>query len=425
MFTSFFKLAERQTTVRQEIIAGLTTFFTLAYIVIVAPNILASAGMSVHAAFVSTCVIAAIGSLLSGFIGNYPIALAPGLGLLSYFSFVVVGQLHYSWQQALGMVFISGVLFFLVTITRIRQVIIHAIPHSLGCCIASGIGVFIGLIALKSVGLVIADSNTLVAMGSVTKPGVLLFFVGFCIIAILDGREIPGAMIIGILLTSLLGFVFKVSPFQGVVAMPDHVTEGFFALQLSSLLHMAVIPVIFTFFIVALFDSTGTLIGLTRQFPKDQVSQGVQRTLLAESIAVIAAACIGTSTVAAMVENAAGIRAGGKTGLTAVVAGIGFLLLLFFAPIAVSIPSYATAAVLFYVACMMIKPVADIDWHKPTEFIPAVITLLMIPLTYSISNGIGLGVICYLILNVAAGKWKTIHPALWCLGLVFLIYFLV
>lgn len=424
MFDSFFALRQQQTSLKQEVAAGLTTFFTLAYITIVAPHLLASTGMHVQAAFVSTCLVAAIASILSGLIGRYPIALTPGLGLLSYFCFVVVDQLGYSWQAALGMVLISGVLFFLVTISGLRHFIVKAIPHSLGCCIASGIGVFIGLIALGSVGLVVGNHHTLLALGEVTKPSILLFFVGFFMIAILDHHKVPGAMIVGILATSLLGFLFKVSAFHGVFAMPHHATDNIFAVQFGPLLHKAAIPVIFTFFIVALFDSTGTLIGLTKQFPNTQREQNIQRTLLAESIAVIIASILGTSTVATAVENASGIRAGGRTGLTAIVTGLCFFLALFFAPVAVSIPSYATAAALFYIACLMLKPMADIDWHEPTEFIPAVIILLMIPLTYSISNGIGMGVICYVILNLAAGRYQRITLGLWGLALLFLLYFL-
>jgi AGZA family xanthine/uracil permease-like MFS transporter len=349
---NFFQFSEGETSFRQETLAGLTVFFTLAYMIVLAPQLLSMAGMNIQTAFVATCIAIALGSILLGLIGNYPIVLALGIGLLSYFAFVVAAQLHYSWQAGLAMVLISGILFFIVTVTKVRQLILTAIPASLGFSIAAGIGAFIGLIALSSTGLIVNGSHTLLTLAPLSKPTIILFFIGFCLIALLDSCKVPGAILIGIIIISIIGFLIKISPFHGIMAMPPSITHNFFAFDFSSLQHWSAVPVIFTFFIVALFDSTGTLIGLTQYLPKNKQQEGIQRTLVAESVAIMAGACVGTSTVTAMVENAAGIRAGGRTGLTPIIAAIAFLLMLFFSPIAISIPVYATSAALFYVACM-------------------------------------------------------------------------
>ncbi|MDF2939473.1 MAG: guanine permease [Gammaproteobacteria bacterium] len=422
----FFKLEKYHSSIKNETIAGFTTFFTMAYIVIIAPSMLAGAGMDYGSAFVGTCLICAFASFLSGLFSNLPVALAPGLGLLSYFSYVVVGKLGYSWQAALGAVFIAGLVFFLITITRLRQYILLAIPRSLGCAIAAGVGFFIGFIALKNVGVIVQSSHTLVMLGKINTISIALFFLGFFIIATLDSRKIPGAIIIGMIVVSLLGRLLAVSHFAGIFAMPPSLKMSFLALDIHPLLNLASLPVIFTFILVALFDSTGTLIGLSFHLEREpgELKQGINRALLAESVATTASSLIGLSTVCPFVESASGIKAGGKTGLTAwVVSGL-FLLLMFLSPLAASIPVFASSAALFYVACIMVKPFAEVNWEDAAEYIPAVITLLSIPLTFSIADGVGLGVICYVTLQSAKGQYKKVHFVMWLLALIFIAYFL-
>ncbi len=430
----FFKLGLNQTSVSRELMAGLTTFITMAYIVIIEPQILAQAGMSLQQSFWVVALITAFSSILCGLISNLPFALAPGLGLLSFFSYVVVQKMGLPYQAGLAAVFISGILFLAITLTRIRQMILESIPHSLGCSIAAGIGFFIGLIALRNINLIVSSPVTLVQLGAVDTPSVILFFLGFLIIAILDRRNIPGAILIGMLLVSVLGFIFHVSEFHGVFSMAHPFKDlknlnSFNYLNnfnFHALNNKQAWPLIFTFLIVALFDSTGTMLGLSHQMGQEKPEiKKINKALLAESISTTVSSILGATTTAAFVESAAGIRAGGRTGLTAVAVGFLFLLTLFFFPLAESVPNYATACGLFYVSCMMIRPFAQVDWEDAAEFIPAVITLLMIPLTFSIADGVGLGLICYWVLKIASGKIKKIHPMLWILTAVFIIYFMI
>ena len=423
---SFFRLAENQTSFKKEAIAALTTFVTMAYIVIIAPQMLHDAGIPYASAFVACCLVIIVGSVLNAFLSNFPIALGPGLGLLSYFAYVVVDQLHFSWQAGLAAVLISGLIFLVITLTKLRQYILEAIPHSLGCAIAAGIGFFIGFIALRDVGLVVGNPDTLLALGSVHTQQMALFFVGFFIIAILDQHKVPGAILIGIVAVTAIGWVLGLNHIDHIVALPHYSGETWWAFDFHGLAHKGSAAVIFTFVIIALFDSTGTLLGLVKQFP-DQVQQQtgrVNRALLAESLATCFAATVGSSTTSLMVENASGIYAGGRTGLTAFFVACCFLVILFLSPLAQSIPSFATSAALIYVACLMVKPFAGVAWEQPGEYIPAVITLLMIPLSFSIADGVGLGVICYVVLNVATNQWRKIHPILWVLFVVFIVYFL-
>ncbi|MDO8953403.1 MAG: NCS2 family permease [Gammaproteobacteria bacterium] len=422
-----FKLAEHNTTIKTEFLAGVTTFFTMAYIAIIAPAILSEAGMNYGSAFVATCIITALASFLSGTLSNLPVALAPGLGLLSYFSYVVVGQLGYSWQAGLGAVLISGLLFFVITVTKLRQFILAAIPKSLGCAIAAGVGFFIGFIALKNTGLIVENTHTLISLGAVDTSSIGLFFLGFFIIAILDGHRVPGAIIIGMLLISVIAKLFHISEFTHLFSMPPSIKGALFMADVHPLMNWASVPVIFTFIIVALFDSTGTLIGLSFHLdqPPEKLKAKINRALLAESIATAASSAIGMTTVCPFVECAAGIKSGGRTGLTAwVVSGL-FLIMLFLSPLAASIPVFATSAALFYVACIMVKPFAQVNWEDASDYIPAVITLLMIPLTFSIADGVGLGVICYVTLKFAMGQYKDIHPVLYLMALLFIGYFLI
>jgi adenine/guanine/hypoxanthine permease len=424
---NFFQLEQNQSRFSRELLAGLTTFVTMAYIVIIEPQMLAQAGMNLEASFWVIALITAFSSMLCGLISNLPFALAPGLGLLSFFSYVVVQKMGLPYQAGLAAVFISGILFFAITLTRIRQMILVAIPHSLGCAIAGGIGFFIGLIALRNIHLVVSSPVTLVQLGAIDTPSIILFFLGFLMIAILDRKNIPGAILIGMFVVTLLGWIFHVSHFQGIfsaIHWPSAVSLG--DLNFHQLNLKEAWPLIFTFLIVALFDSTGTMLGLSHQMGKENLPiSAINRALLAESISTTASALVGGTTMAAFVESAAGVRVGGRTGLTAITVGFLFLMTLFFYPLAESVPSYATACGLFYVSCMMIKPFAKVDWDDSSEFIPAVITLLMIPLTFSIADGVGLGLICYVILKTAAGEIKKIPVMLWILTFVFIGYFAV
>lgn len=424
MLANFFKFKQNETTLIRELVGGLTTFVTMAYIIIVAPQMLSQAGMNLSEVFVVVVLISAFACILSGITSNLPFAMAPGLGLLSFFSYVVVQKLGFSYEAGLAAVFISGLLFFIITITKIRQLILEGIPHSLGCAIAAGIGFFIGLIALRNVHLIVSSKATLVQLGTVGSPECLLFFIGFLLIAILDRKNVPGAILIGMIVVSIIGMVSGVSTFHGLVALPDtnHVVFGHF--DFNAISTKQAWPLIFTFVVVALFDSTGTMLGLSHQMGADKPPiNRINRALVAESVSTTIGSIAGSSTITAYVESAAGIRSGGRTGLTAVVVGVLFLVSLFFSPLAQSVPAYATASGLFYVSCMMIKPFAKVHWEDASEFIPAVITLLMIPLTFSIADGVGFGVICYCVLKTAASKIKEIKPILWVLMLLFIVYF--
>lgn len=419
-------LRMHHTSINQEVLAGLTTFFTMAYIVVVAPNMYAASGIDFSSSFVGVCIIASMATLWAGLWSNLPIGFAPGLGLLSYFCFVVIGQLGYTWPEALGAVFLAGLIFLLITVTRLRQYIITAIPKSMGLAIAAGIGFFIGFIALKNVGVIVGNHATLVTLGGLAHPQIILFFLGFLLIAVLDGYHVKGAMLISILCVSGLGSLLGTNHFYGVFAIPHFSIAAWGAFTIKPLLNWQTFPVLFTFVVIALFDSTGSLLGLTKllDFKKTETeARAINKALFAESFATLGASVAGVSTISPYIESAAGIKAGGKTGLTAVVIAVCFVFTLFLAPLAQSIPPFATAGALFYVACLMIKPFANVAWDEPTELIPAVMILLIIPLSFSIADGVGIGVISYVILKVAHRKFKEIHPMMWLLTLVFLIYF--
>ena len=419
-------LLSQQTSVKQELLAGLSTFFTMAYIVVLAPNMYAAVGMNFAASFLATCLISCAATLIVGLWANLPIGFAPGLGLLSYFCFEVIGQLGYPWPLALGAVLLSGFVFVGITLTRVRHYILIAIPKSLGLAIAAGIGFFIGFIALKNVGVIVSNHVTLVSLGQLTQLKILLFFAGFLLIAILEGYHIKGAILISILLITLIGDLLGLSHFQGLIAWPhfDFSILGVFTLK--PLFSLQAFPVLFTFVIIALFDSTGTLLGLTRLIDfknKAEVDRTINRALLAESFATIGSAFLGATTLSPYIESAAGIKAGGKTGLTALVIALCFLLMLFLSPFAEGIPSFATAGALFYVACLMIKPFAEVAWEDVTELIPAVMTLFIIPLSFSIADGVGIGIITYVALKLAHRRFRDIHPMMWGLMVLFLVYF--
>ena len=419
---NYFKLSDNGTTVRTELLAGLTTFLTMAYIIFVNPSILGDAGMPKDSVFVATCVAAAIGTLIMGLYANYPIGLAPGMGLNAYFAYAVVKGMGFPWQAALGAVFISGCLFLLVSLFRIRELIINAIPHSLRTAIPAGIGLFLALISLKNAGIVAASPATFVTMGDLHQAAPVLAIIGFLVIVALDQLKIRGALLIGILTVTVLSFIFGGNHFNGVFSMPPSISPTLFQLDLKGAISMGLLNVVLVFFLVELFDATGTLMGVAQRagLVKDGKMERINKALLADSGAIVAGSLLGTSSTTAYIESAAGVQAGGRTGLTAVAVAALFLLALFIAPLAGVVPAYATAPALFFVACLMLRELADIDWNDTTESVPAVITALVMPFTYSIANGLALGFISYAALKLLTGRVKDVSAVIWVIAAIFL-----
>jgi adenine/guanine/hypoxanthine permease len=417
----FFGLQARGTTVRVEALAGATTFLTMAYILAVNPQILAQAGIDQGAAFVATCLAAAIGSALMGVLANLPIALAPGMGLNAYFTFAVVLGAGVSWQAALGAVFLSGLLFLAVSLLRVREWLVNGIPLSLKLGIAAGIGFFLGLIGLRSMGLVVAHPATLLALGPLGEPSTLLACAGFALIAGLSARGVTGAIIIGILATAALGIPFGLTRFGGVVSLPPSLAPTLFQLDIAGALALGVLGIVFTFFLVDLLDNTGTLIATTHRaelMRPDGSVPNLGRALMADSGGAIIGAALGTSTTVSYIESAAGIGAGGRTGLTALVVAVLFLLALFLAPLAASIPAFATAPALVFVACLMAQALRDLPWDDATDYVPAVLTALAMPFTFtfSIATGIGLGFIAHAALKTLASRAAGVSGAVWLIA---------
>ncbi|GLR50213.1 NCS2 family permease [Shinella yambaruensis] len=425
MFERLFKLREHGTTVRTEVIAGLTTFLTMSYIIFVNPDILSTTGMDRDAVFVATCLAAALGSMVMATVANWPIGMAPGMGLNAFFAFTVVAALGFTWQQALGAVFISGIIFVILTVTGVRSWLIAGIPHSLRSAIAAGIGLFLGIIALKSSGIVVDNPATLVGLGDLKQTGPLLAILGFFIIAVLDALRVKGAILIGILAVTVLSWIFGVSEFRGLVSAPPSIMPTFLQLDIMGALHGGLLHVILVFVLVEVFDATGTLIGVAKR--ANLIQEGkpsrLGRALLADSTAIVAGSLIGTSSTTAYVESASGVQAGGRTGLTAFTVAILFLAALFISPLAGSVPSYATAPALLYVAGLMMRELTEIEWEDLTEAAPAALTALAMPFTYSIANGLAFGFVSYVVLKFFTGRWKQIHPATAIVAALFVIRF--
>jgi AGZA family xanthine/uracil permease-like MFS transporter len=421
-----FKLEEHGTTVRTELVAGLTTFLTMAYIVFVNPTILADAGMPRDAVFVATCLIAALGTLIMGLYANYPIALAPGMGLNAYFAYVVVQGMGYSWQVALGAVFISGCLFLAVTLFRLRELIIRGIPHTLRTAITVGIGLFLAIISLKSAGIVAASPATFVTLGDLHSPTVVLAVLGFFLIVVLDRLRVPGAILLGILAVTLLSFAFGGNTFGGVFSAPPSIAPTFLQLDIMGALSVGILNVVLVFFLVELFDATGTLMGVAKRagLLKEGKMDRMNKALLADSGAIFAGSLLGTSSTTAYIESAAGVQAGGRTGLTAVTVAALFLACLLISPLAGSVPGYATAPALFFVSCLMLRELTELDWDESTEVIPAAVTALAMPFTYSIANGLAFGFITYAVLKLFTGRARQVHWMVWLIGGVFLFKFI-
>jgi len=423
MLEQLFKLNAHGTQARTEIIAGVTTFLTMSYIIFVNPDILSSTGMDRNAVFVATCLAAALGSLIMALVANWPIGMAPGMGLNAFFAFTVVGALGYTWQQALGAVFISGLIFVLLTATGVRAWLIAGIPKSLRSAIAAGIGLFLAIIALANAGIVVANDATKIALGDLRTPGPLYAIVGFFIIAALDALKVRGAILIGILAVTVLSMLFGHNSFQGVFSAPPSIAPTFMQLDVMGALQTGFINVILVFVLVEVFDATGTLMGVAKRanlIPEGQPNR-LGRALFADSTAIVAGSVLGTSSTTAYVESASGVQAGGRTGLTALVVAVLFLAALFIAPLAGSVPAYATAPALLYVAGLMMRELIDIDWSDVTEATPAALTALIMPFTYSIAHGLAFGFIGYVVLNALTGKFAKIHAATWLVAALFVV----
>ena len=422
----YFELAQQGTDVRTEVTAGVTTFLTMAYIAVVNPQILADAGMPFDAVFVATCFAAAFSTLVMGLYANYPIALAPGMGLNAFFAYSVVLGLGHTWEAALGAVFVAGVLFLVLSVLPVRRWIIEAIPQGLKLAITSGIGLFLGVIALRNAGIIQANEATLVTAGELMAPAPVLALLGFCAIVALSARRVPGAALIGMLGVTAVGLILGVSEWQGVASLPPDPTPTLLALDIAGALQAGMIAVILTFLLIDLFDTTGTLIGVAHQAQllddRGQLPR-MQRALIADSTGTVGGALLGTSPVTSYIESAAGTTAGGRTGLTAVVVAGLFLACLFLAPLAGSIPPYATAAAILYVACLMARPLVGVDWRDVTESAAAVVTVIAIPLTFSIADGLGLGVLSYALIKVMAGRRRECSPAVIAVALIFAVKF--
>ncbi|WCS25452.1 NCS2 family permease [Methylobacterium sp. NMS14P] len=420
-----FRLAEHGTSVRTELLAGLTTFLTMAYIVFINPSILGDAGMPRGAVFVATCLVAALGSLIMALYANYPIALAPGMGLNAYFTYVVVQQLGFTWQAALGAVFISGVCFLIVTLTGLRALIVDGIPRSMRIAITVGIGLFLAIIALKNAGLVAASPATFVTLGDLHKPEAILAVLGFLMVAVLSARKVRAALLSSILTVTALSFVFAGNTFQGIVSLPPSIAPTLFALDIPGALSAGLLNVILVLFLVELFDATGTLMGVASRagLLTDGRMRRLDRALMADSASVFAGSLLGTSSTTAYLESASGVEQGGRTGLTAATVAVLFLACLFFAPLAGAVPAYATAPALFYVACLMLRELVELDWDDLTEAVPACVTALLMPFTYSIATGVSCGFITYAALKLLAGRAREVKPIVWVIAAVFLFKF--
>ncbi len=419
----YFGIDGRNTTIKTEILAGLTTFLTMAYIIFVNPDMLAKAGMDKGAVFVATCLASALGCFLMGLIARLPVALAPGMGLNAFFTFTVVLGMGKSWQVALGAVFISGLLFVLISAFKLREWIINAIPYTLKQGIVAGIGAFLAFIALKSSGIIVASPATFVTMGKLTDFGPAMAILSFFLIVVFVQRKVPAAVMLSILIVTVISLLAGETHYSGIVSMPPSIAPTFMQLDIAGALDVSMVSVIFAFLFVVLFDTSGTLIGVTKKaglMSTDGQIPKLGKALFADSTAAVAGSLLGTSSVTSYVESTAGVAAGGRTGLTAIVVGVLFLLALFFAPLAGMIPAYATAGAIFYVAVLMLFTLREIDWDDLTEASPVAVVLLLTPLTFSIADGIALGFITYTIAKLVSGRYKEVSPAVWVLTVILL-----
>jgi adenine/guanine/hypoxanthine permease len=424
MLEQWFGMKALGSNPRTEILAGITTFLTMAYIVVVNPLIMKDAGIDHGAAFVATCLAAAIASAAMGLYANYPLALAPGMGLNAYFAYAVVGGMGVKWQVALGAVFLSGVLFLALSLLRVREWLVNSIPMSLKLSIAAGIGLFLGIIALKGAGIIDKHPATLVTLGNLKALPTILACIGFVVIAGLHARKVTGAVIIGMVALWIVGIPLGLAKFDGFVSMPPSIAPTFLQLDIAGAFSLGIVTIVFAFLFVDILDNAGTLIGVAHRaglLRKDGTVPRLQQAFTADSGAAMLGAALGTSTTTSYIESAAGVDAGGRTGLTAVVVAGLFLLALFFSPIAKAIPGYATAPALFFVACLMARAMGEVRWDDATEYVPAIVTALTMPLTFSIAHGIGLGFIAYAAIKTIAGRTGEVSGAVWAIAIAFLI----
>ena len=422
-----FKLQDNNTTIKKEFLAGFTTFITMAYIIFVNPQMMAASGMDEGAIFVGTCIAAALACFVMGFFANWPVGLAPGMGLNAFFTYTVVGEMGYSWEIALGSVFLAGILFFIMSITKLRSWMIESIPINLRIAMGAGVGLFIGLIGLKNGGIISNNDATLLSIGDFSNIETLLAAMGFLIISILSLKRLPGAIIIGILITTIIASLLNLIEFNGFVSYPPAISSTFMKLDILGALNIGMITVIMSFLFVNLFDTTGTLLGLASRanLLKDEIeSSDLDKALKADSSASIFGTFFGCSPVTSYVESSAGVEAGGRTGLTAVVVGVLFLFAMFLSPLASVIPPYATAGALIYVAILMLSGMEKLNWNSNTELLPALVIIIMIPLTFSIADGIALGFLTYVVLKISNSQIKDISSGAWFLTLIFISKFI-
>ncbi|MCA1246522.1 NCS2 family permease [Massilia sp. MS-15] len=421
MLDRFFKLTLSGTDVRTELLAGLTTFLTMVYIIFVNPSILGDAGMPKESVFVATCLVAALGTAVMGLYANYPIAMAPGMGLNAYFAYAVVLGMGVAWPAALGAVFISGCLFILVSLLGLRGMIVNGIPKSMRVAITVGLGMFLALIALKNAGIVVASEATLVKAGNLHQPPAIMAIVGFFAIVALDRLRVKGAILIGIVLVTVLSFFFGGNTYQGIFSLPPSISPTLFKLDIPGALSVGILNVVLVFFLVELFDATGTLMGVARRagLLVEGKMDRLNKALLADSGAIVAGSVLGTSSTTAYLESASGVQAGGRTGLTALTVAVLFLACLFIAPLAGVVPAYATAPALLFVACLMLSDLGEVEWGDSTESIPAAVTALVMPFTFSIAEGIAFGFITYAVLKLLTGRAREVAPVVWVIAALF------
>ena len=427
MLEKIFNLKTNNTSLKREILAGITTFVTMSYIIFVNPQMMAESGMDYGASFVGTCIAASLACFFMGLYANWPVGLAPGMGLNAFFTYTVVGGMGYPWEIALGAVFWSGILFTIMSITPLRKWMLEGIPLNLRIAMGSGVGLFIGLIGLKSGGIISGNDATLLSLGDLTQESTLLSILGFLIIAILSMRKVSGSIIIGILTITSISIFSGLVKFKGIISLPPDPLPVFLKLDIIGAFDVAMISVIISFLFVNFFDTTGTLLGVANRaklVKKTGEIQNLDKAIKADSTSSILGSFFGCAPVTSYVESSAGIEIGGRTGLTAVVTGFAFLLSIFLSPLSEMVPPYATAGVLIYVAIIMLSDVERLDWSDSTEILPSLIIIIMIPLTFSIANGIALGFITYTLIKLTSNKRKEISPSAWFLTLIFLAKFI-
>ena len=427
MLEKIFNLKTNNTSLKREILAGITTFVTMSYIIFVNPQMMAESGMDYGASFVGTCIAASLACFFMGLYANWPVGLAPGMGLNAFFTYTVVGGMGYPWEIALGAVFWSGILFTIMSITPLRKWMLEGIPLNLRIAMGSGVGLFIGLIGLKSGGIITGNDATLLSLGDLSKESTLLSILGFLIIAILSMRKVSGSIIIGILTITSISIFSGLVKFKGIISLPPDPLPVFLKLDIIGAFDVAMISVIISFLFVNFFDTTGTLLGVANRaklVKKTGEIQNLDKAIKADSTSSILGSFFGCAPVTSYVESSAGIEIGGRTGLTAVVTGFAFLLSIFLSPLSEMVPPYATAGVLIYVAIIMLSDVERLDWSDSTEILPSLIIIIMIPLTFSIANGIALGFITYTLIKLTSNRHREISPSAWFLTLIFLAKFI-